>query len=169
MIFGEHAYSFNSPTGWSVLDNQVGGNVSGFVIAKIMSSNDITAGSVTITTNGAYNGSLAAVTINGATMTGMRAPAAFVRSTWGPGSGDPISLYSFTPAATDLVIGFVGVRAATNLSFSSGFTSISSINATDASAAIGKFTGSLGLLGLNEKATSSAAASGYYTAVIIVR
>lgn len=169
LIFGEHAYSFNNPTGWAVLDNQAGGNANGFVIAKIMTSADIAASSVTITTNGAYNGSLAAVTINGGTMTGMRAPAAFVRSTGGPSSGGSVGLYSFTPMATDLVLGFVGVRAASNLGFSTGFTALSSINATEASATVGKFTGSLGLLGLDEKATSNVAANGYYTAVVVLR
>jgi hypothetical protein len=78
-------------------------------------------------------------------------------------------LYSFTPNPTDLTLVFVGIRAASNITFSPGVTSIASLNAAGASGHIGKFTGSLGLLGLSESATSSAGGSGYFTAIVVLR
>jgi len=169
LIFGEHGWTFANPAGWIVLDNQSGSNTSGFVIAKIISASDITAGSVTITTSGVYNGVLAAVAITGSSMTGIRTPPALVRSSGGPAAGTSVPLSSSTPYQSDLILSFVGIRAATDVNFSSGFQPITRVNALNASGAIGQFTGSLTPLGLSETATSSAAGSGYYSAVVILR
>jgi hypothetical protein len=169
IIFADHAWSLNNPAGWTVFDNEVGSSANGMVIGKVMTAADISAGSVTITTGGVYNGVLAAVTINGSTMTGLRGPAVFVRSGGGPAAGARLVLSSFIPLPTDLVLVFVGIRAATNITLSSGLTSIASVNAADASGNLARFTGSLELLGLSETATPSAAGSGYYTAILFLR
>jgi hypothetical protein len=168
-IFGEQGWGFNNPTGWTVLDNQVGSYVSGFVVAKVMTSADITAGSVTLTTGGTYNGVVAAVTVTGTTMSGLRAPGTFVRVQSGPAAGGTIGLSSATPTTTDLVLVFAGLRSASNVTLSSGLTSLATVNATEASGNVGKFTGSIELLGMSEKATTSAASTGYYSAIVIVR
>lgn len=82
-ILGEHGFAFRNPAGWTLFGNSAGSNANGFVIAKVMTAADISAGSVTITTTGAYYGVIAAVAIDGSTMTGVRQPAAFARSTSG--------------------------------------------------------------------------------------
>jgi len=168
-IFGEQGYGFTNPAGWTVLDNQQGGYASGVTIAKVMASADITAGSIAVVANGVYNGVVAAVTINGTTMNGLRSPSVFVRSSAGPAAGGTVGFSTSTPNTTDLVVVFVGIRAASDISLSSGFTSLSNINATEASGSVSKFTGSLELLGLNGTATSSTAGNGYYSAVVIIR
>lgn len=168
-IFAEQGWGFNNPTGWTILDNQTGGYASGFVIAKVMNAADITSGSITISANGAFNGVVAAATITGSTMSGLRAPSLYVRSSSGPSAAGTVGLVTPTPNTTDLVLAFVGIRSASDVTLSTGFTTLSSINATEASGVIGKFTGSLELLGLNETATSSVAGSGYYSAIVIIR
>ena len=168
-IFAEQGWGIVNPTGWTVLDNQQGGYASGSVIAKVMSAADITAGSMTLSANGTFNGVVAAVTVTGTTMSGLRAPSLYVRNSSGPDAGGTLNLSTQTPLTTDLVLAFVGVRSADNITLSSGFTSLSTINATDASGVVGKFTGSLQLLGLSEAATATVAGSGYYTAVVVIR
>ena len=169
-IFGAHGFNFNNPAGWTVLDNNQGSNINGFLAAKIMTSADITAGSVTLTTGGAFNGVISAVTINGTTpgMTGLRLPGSFTRNT---GAGvTSIALTTASPLSTDTTLVFFAQRGTVNCTFSSGVTSLQAINATNASGAVGRFTGTLTALGVNETGTfSGSATNGYYSALVSLR
>lgn len=169
LIFGGHGFGFNNPTNWTVLDNETGGNFNGVVLAKVMTAADITAGSVTITTAGGFNGVLSAVTIDGTTMTGIRQPSAFVRSSGGPSAATATTISNQSGLSTDLIITFAATRATGNVTFSSGITSLQAINAASASGAVGKFTGTLTALGMAETWQCSAAGSGYYTAAVALR
>lgn|GEM_PF-6579283 len=169
IIFGESGWGFSNPSGWVVLDNEAGGYASGVVVAKVMTAADIAAGSATVNTSSAYNGVIAAVTIDGSTMAGVRLPGSFVKNGNNLAAGATINLSSLTPYPTDLTLVFVGVRGTSNITFSSGVTSMSSINAPNASGNLGKFTGALTDLGVGESATSSASGSGYYTAIVSLR
>ena len=87
----------------------------------------------------------------------------------GPATGPSVTLSSSTPSSTDLVLAFVGTRGTTDITFSSGFTSLAAINAANASGSIGKFTSSLSLFGLSATASSSVAGSGYYSVLVFLR
>lgn len=168
-IFGGHAFGFNNPANWIVLDNETGNNFNGAVFAKVMTAADILAGSVTVTTAGAFNGILAAVTVTGTTMAGIRQPSAFVRNGAGPGAATATSITNQAPFALDLILAFASSRVAGNITFSAGITSLQAINAASASGAVGKFTGTLTALGMVETWQSSVAGSGYYTAAVALR
>lgn len=169
LIFAEHGYALATPAGWMPFDSSPGSNAQGLVIAKMMSPADITAGSVTITTGGTYNGVFAAVTVVGSSMSGYRAPGSYVRSSSGPTAGGAVTLASGTPLPTDLILAFVGVRGSTDVTFPAGFNSLANITAAGASGRLTHFAGTLGPLGLLQTATSSAAGSGYYAAVVVLR
>lgn len=168
-IFGGHGFGFNNPANWLVLDNQTGGNFNGVTLAKVMTAADITAGSVTITTAGAFNGVLAAVTVSGTTMAGLRLPGVFVRSSSGPAAATANPMQNFAAFTADLVLAFASSRVAGNFTFSAGITSLQAINAANASGAVGRFSGTLTALGVNETWQSSVAGSGYYSAAIALR
>lgn len=56
-----------TPTGWTLLDNQQGSNWNGAMFGKVLSSADITAGSVTITNAGTFDSVVSIITFHGAT------------------------------------------------------------------------------------------------------
>jgi len=168
-IFGGHAFGFNNPANWAVFDNQTGGNFNGVVLAKVMTAADITAGSVTITTAGGFNGVLAAVTITTATMVGLRLPGNFIRSSSGPMLATATGMLNQAGFTPDLILCFAASRVTGNITFSAGITSLQAINATNASGAVGDFTGTLTALGMVESWQSSVSGSGYYSASIALR
>lgn len=67
VIFGGSGWSFNNPSGWFLLDNRAGANANGAMWAKVLTSGDISTGSVTITSVNAYFGCIACLTFQGAT------------------------------------------------------------------------------------------------------
>ena len=67
VVFVGHAYGANNPSGWTQLDNQQGSNTNGATFAKVLTSGDITTGSVTVTFAGSYYGSIAIITLQGGT------------------------------------------------------------------------------------------------------
>lgn len=135
IIFGGHAFAFNNPAGWTILDNQTGTNFGGAAWVKVMTAGDITAGSVTITTTGSFNGVLAAVTLTGTTVKYVKTPANNARDVAGIAS---VILAAVNGLPGDLVLGFIGTRAGTACTFSGGLTSIQAINAANASGALGQ-------------------------------
>lgn len=166
VVFGGHGFGINIPTGWTSLDKQDGGNFNGATFARVMTSGDITTGSVTITTAGGYNGVFSLVTITGSTMTGLRSPFFAVRSGAGVSS---VSLSNTVVLSTDLVLAFISNRGNSTNTFSAGITSLQTVSASEASGNIGNFTGTLSKLGLAETGSFSTAGSGYYTMVMGLR
>jgi hypothetical protein len=66
LIFGGHGWNPNNPSGWTVLNNSTGTNWNGTTLGKIMTAADITAGSLTLTWSGTFNGCMACISFVGA-------------------------------------------------------------------------------------------------------
>ena len=127
----------------------------------------ITAGAVTVTISGPYNGVAAALTVQGSTVVGVREVAAG-RSA-GSASYSSSSLAGlYTALNTDLVIGFTYARGAMNPSVSN-FTQLQQLNAANASGFLGIYSTTLGKLGINETATYPAGNNGYYWSLVSFR
>lgn len=67
IICGGSGWSFNNPSGWVLLDNRAGSNANGAMWAKVLTSGDISTGSVVITSVNSYFGCVGIVTFQGAT------------------------------------------------------------------------------------------------------
>lgn len=67
VIFIQSAYNITTPSGWTANDNHSGGTVNGVVISKILTSADISTGSVAISLAGAYGATAAIATFVGNT------------------------------------------------------------------------------------------------------
>jgi len=98
----------NNPTGWQVLYNSNGvDNINAAAWWKLLTTADITAGSVTISTTGAYDGNLGIVVLTGQT-SGIRTYAQVVDS---ESESSPQSLATDAILqSTDLVISFGALR-----------------------------------------------------------
>jgi hypothetical protein len=55
-IFAGSGWNINTPTGWTLVDSETGTNANGAAFSKLLTSADITAGSVTVTFGGSYYG-----------------------------------------------------------------------------------------------------------------
>lgn len=169
-VFGGHGFLINAPANWVIVDKQDGTNFNGAVFAKVMTAGDIITGSVTVTTGGTFNGVFALATINGTTpgMTGVRAPFTAVRNTGS--SATSVSLQSFSTLSSDTTLFFTSERATATCTFSAGITSLQAVNATNASGALGEYSGTLGPLGIIETGNFSVApTNGYYTMTLSLR
>ncbi len=162
LIFGEHAFVYNTPSGWFQFNIIAATNVGGNVFGKVLTSGDVAAGSVTVTATGSFNGALACVTLDGTTVDHFQLPGQFQQSASGV-SSTPIGLAGHTPPA--LVLMFAANRGASNNTFGTG-SSLQTINASNASAALSTTTGVGGIFSTNVNFSSGG--SGYYTAVIAV-
>jgi hypothetical protein len=172
IIFGGHGFNFIAPAGWLTLDNSQGTNWNGAVFAKTMTAADITAGGVTLTTGGVFNGVIVQVTITTGTLLGQRAPGVFARFASGPGAGGGDAFRHYAAFPPDLILGFTSVRATGNITINATMTTLQAINATNASGGIGSCLGSAmsaGGLGIEVAWTCSAAGSGNYYATIALR
>ena len=97
IIFGLHGFNIITPPGWTTLANITGSsNVSGAAFSKVLTSGDITTGSVTVSAGGSFNGvfaivtfvgSTTAVSVNGATLnTSGSSPRLLMPTEYRPGS-----------------------------------------------------------------------------------
>lgn len=127
-FFGEHGFAYNLPSGWTQIDNQAGTNVGGAVFTKIMTSGDITTGSVTVTTTGGYNGVCGLISFVG--VVSYRAVSA-QRS--GTGSSSVVSTAATTCYANDMILAW-GSNRGISTNTISGYTSLRTVSATEASA-----------------------------------
>lgn len=157
-LFAHNGNSPGIPSGWTTLhDGTAGSNTLGFTCCKIMTADDITAGSVNITVSSAFAGTAIAVTVEGSTQQALRG-ASGIRSN----NGSLSMPYNFFQAlAADLCLAFVGTRANVAITFPAGSTVLQSASATNASAAAAVVTpGRLGVAGF---ATVPSAGNGYIT------
>lgn len=165
-IFIGHAYALNAlPTGWKLLDSQIGTNTNGFIIVKKMTAGDITTGSVAIVMTGTYNGAIAVVSIVGTSINGIRNPHS-VRSGGGAASN---RMFDYAAEATDKILVFIMNRSASTNTFSADITSLQSINASEASANIGYASGYDAVTRADMTANMSVSGSGFYMAVVALR
>lgn len=108
IIMGTHGYVYNTPSGWSVLDTTgSAGFINGQIFFKTLTSADITAGSVTVTSTGVYDGSLIIITFIGATVGPTPVLGSSIRNTSG-GSSQTLTLNSVPAGSYPMY--FSGVR-----------------------------------------------------------
>src|SRR5690348_8305998 len=65
VLFAGHAWTVNTPSGWTAQNALPAANFGGAVFSRVLTSGDISTGSVTVTTTGTFNGVLAIVTFVG--------------------------------------------------------------------------------------------------------
>lgn len=112
-----HGWSATNPNGWTVNDNSSGSNWNGAVFSKLLSSGDITAGSITIAFAGSFDGYALLAVFNGPTG-GIREVDRF-RSGNGAISDSSVSTSS-SVASSDVLLYFSSTRANTIASVSRG-------------------------------------------------
>jgi hypothetical protein len=64
-LFGGHGFAVSTPSGWTPLTVSSGSNYNGAVFRRVLSSADITAGSITVSFGGTYYGHVALATMVG--------------------------------------------------------------------------------------------------------
>lgn len=163
VLFAENGFGINTPSGWTVLDSHTGLSfVSGMTFSKILSGADITAGSVTVTTTGTFDGVVAILTLVGSSSVIKSTDAAQNSS-----GSSSISLTSTGSAvSSDLAIYFGSNRAASTDTVSSGTLQR---QANDGSAASGCLYTETGVTGaLNRTFSYSSAGSGNYQAIVLL-
>lgn len=132
VIMGGHGFAFNIPSGWTQLNIGSGTNWNGVAIYKILSSGDISTGSVAVTTGGSFNGVLAIATIQTGTFDSSATPLQFAQRN-GSGSSS-ITFGAVSPDTNGLMLYFGSNRAASSDTVSIG---VQKQQANDGSAASG--------------------------------
>lgn len=171
IILTSSGWNVNTPTGWTAEDVSTGSNTNGACFAKVMTSADITTGSVTVTYGGSYWGVITLSTIVGTTMSGIRGFNA-VRSSSGASSVIVAPAINFL--STDLILCYISNRGSSTDTMTNTSLLQTSTN-TDASGYLGKYTGTLSKIALpsaadlSETATYTTAGTGYYNVVIGLR
>lgn len=165
ILFAAHAWSASTPSGWAQENNLTGSNWNGAVFSKVLSSGDITTGSVTVTFATEYAGRIALAVMDGATG-GIREVKA-VRSSTG---ASPVTLTTDSSAvATDRALYFGSIRSDSSVTtVDRGSLLVSQGAGTQASAAL--YQESLSSAGpVSAQFSHSVATSGYYEAIVIVQ
>ncbi len=98
VIFTGHGFAGNAVTGWTTLDFVTGADWNGLTIYRVLNATDISAGNVTVTFGGSFNGVLAIITFIG--------PTGGIRTTSG-------TIYQFQTPAAATVSSRNGTGAAT--------------------------------------------------------
>lgn len=163
IIYWENGYAVTTaPAGWTTIYLSNNGSLwtNQGCIAKVMTSADITAGSVTVTATGSFNGYWAALTIDGSTT------PSYVQRNYSdsPGSTNtPSSAVTgmLGVSATDLMIGFASTRSNQTMTVSANMTVLDSAAGSDASGIIYEIdAAALGPLGMNETISAPTANNG---------
>lgn len=161
-----HGWNANLPSGWTSNDNSSGSNFNGAVFSKVLSSGDISAGHVSVTFGGSYDGVVAITTFIGAT--------AGIRETVVQRNGGGSSSITLTTSGavlnTDTCIYFGSNRGVSTDTVNRG-TPVSGSPVTDSSDASGCLnTEVLGSSGAVSAIFSySSAGFGNYQAIIVVK
>lgn len=162
IVMAGHGYGINTPAGWTSLDNLAGSNFNGAAFYKVMTSANITTGSVTITTGGAYNGVIAMISIIAPNV-----PRNLGSARNGAGSASIVIDSDGTPLTTELLLFFGSNRGNSTNTVSLG-ASLQTVSASEAS---GILTSSspLTLGGVSATFSYSTAGSGNYQTIIAVK
>lgn len=156
-----HGWAVNVPAGWTQLHKLDGSNTNGATFWKLLTAADITAGSVTITFAGSYNGVIAGITFIGGLY--IRTSTAYRN---GAGATSRTLTTDTTPAIDDYAIYFGFGRFNGTVTVDSG-TALQTVSAANGS---GVLTGALLTVAGAEGAvfTYSAAPAGDYGSIVVV-
>lgn len=161
ILVSHHGWDIFTPAGWATLDSKTGTNVQGAVFYKILSSGDITTGSVTVTYIGSFGGCLgievyAATTFTGISLLGSQRTA----------STTPTVSFTGTVTPADSIVIYGGARANGLVTFVTA-TVDKSVTDTNASASIGTYDATaVGLF--SETISFAASGGGIYACAITV-
>ena len=161
VIYCGHAWPANLPSGWMENDNQAGSNWNGAVFSKRLSTTDITAGSVTVTFSGGFNGTLAILTTIGDAS--VKKTDAIRNSS---GSSSVTVSSSVAAATTDLLSYFGSNRAASTNTVSRGALQRQVNDGSNASGCLYTETGVSGTVSPNF--LYSTPGSGNYQAIVLL-
>lgn len=132
LIFIGHGWNAITPAGWTQLNILTGSNWNGACFGRVLSNADITAGSVTLTTGGVFNGVIAIITFQGPTA-GIRAGyTTATQNVTGAATRTLAATPDGYPSTTDIVCYFGSNRNASNDTVGRG-TQRQQLNATAAS------------------------------------
>lgn len=165
VIFAGHGFGINVPSGWAQLSNLTGANWNGAAFTRVLSAADITAGSVTVTTAGAFNGVVACVTFVGAAQ-GVRLPIVESRNTGGAASRTLAT--DGSPLTTDFILYFGSNRNSSVNTVSLG-TGLQTITATSASGVLtGAPPAAIGGVSANFNYGTFGGTTGDYQIIVVV-
>lgn len=162
VVGANSGWTVNTPAGWTALSNLPGSNTQGAAFYKILDAADITAGYVTVTFSGSYDGAIGMIVYDGATVTAVT----LINATRNGGSTGTVTLGMGTLAATDNVFIYGGARGNGAVTFSTGTVDDSQAGG-DSSCAVGDYqpTGP-GIA--SETVTFAADGGGNYVALVLV-
>lgn len=163
LIFVGGVTAVASVGSFTLISNLTSSNFNGGVYAKEMTSGDISTGSVAVLMTGNNNTVIAAVTIDGDTVAGIRDAFAAVANV--VASSAPVP--AFNAQGPDLVLFFASNRAASNntVATSGSPTQLETVNATNASGSLYSDDGA-NKAGIGATASFSVAGTGYYVASV---
>lgn len=162
LFFGGHGFGYNLPAGWIQLSNLTGSNFNGAVFSRILSATDITTGSVTITTTGAYNGVVCLVTMIGY----CQVRGAVSASRNGSGSASIVLASDGAPQLTDLIFYFGSNRSTPGSTDTVSLgTGLQTVTAAEASGVL-TAASPAGLGGVSATFSYSVAGTGNYQAIV---
>ncbi len=155
-----------TPAGWTLLDKSAGSNWNGFAISRVLTTADISTGSMTFTLNGAFDSATAIAVFNGATFGGVRTTTVLRN-----GSGSTSSALQSIDGSgltTDINVYFGSNRGAATDTVSLGTNRNQVNNGASASGCL--YTGSpAGLGGVLPTFSYSSAGTGFYEAIVCVK
>jgi hypothetical protein len=163
ILFTGHGFApSGNPTGFTQLDYQAGTNWNGGTWIKLLDSADITAGSVSISYGGSFNGVRSCIVFQGTP----RLIRAFTSSRNGSGASSRALTTDSTPRSGDYFIGFGSGRANNTVTCDTG-SSLRTVSATSASGVLNG--GSVGSNGaITATFSYSTTPTGDYQVVLIV-
>jgi hypothetical protein len=132
IILVEHGFGVTTPAGWTNVNNLTGTNINGAAFEKVLSSGDISTGSVTISFAGTYYGAVAGISFIGA-VRGIRDYGAFSRNSAGASSRALTT--GAAPQTGDYAIYFGSTRASSTCTVNQG-ASLQTLTAANASACL---------------------------------
>jgi hypothetical protein len=160
VVCGGHAWAVNTPTGWTTINSLAGSNFNGACFYKSLVASDISAGKVTVTTSGSFDGVVGIVVFQG--MINIKTSIAQRNGT---GSASINLSTDSSPRTTDTVIYFASNRASSTDTVTLG-TQQQTVSIANVFGAI--FTGSPASDGvLNPTFNYSSAGSGNYQIAIV--
>lgn len=165
VVYAGHGYGITGivPSGFTSLDNSAGSNYNGAVYTKVLTSGDITTGSVTVSFAGLYYGVVIAVTFVGG-LTGVRVTTP-LRD--GSGAATRTVTTSGAPVAGDLVLYFGSARMNGAVTCNQGLTLQAGTPAAEGSGAA--FFGTAAGGAITAIFSYSGSSSGDYQAIVVLQ
>lgn len=134
-IFTNHGWAANTPSGWTAINSLAGTNTNGYTFAKVLDAGDISAGTVTITYTGTFQGTAVLLVFEAGTYTDYAVVAS--NRTTATQATYAFLVGTLVPGLTLVTYG--GARANGAVTFTYGTTQ-ESTSGTNASAAVSTYT-----------------------------